>query len=189
MSTGQGKNGGAVGTGKSKVGTPSTSATGSQRVAPLTRSGGSTTIPTATGSHKSVPSTPRNALPTGAIVGIVIGVCSIFSLGILLLWLRRRRRRHRHRQVFVSPIPILSPAIETSARSAGSTCKMSYAPPRRRWSIPRMWRGMRIAHVRRVDRFQRAKEGFCASCRLAVRQLLDLDQLTTTRPSGRGTRC
>ncbi|KAJ7433307.1 hypothetical protein B0H11DRAFT_2122412 [Mycena galericulata] len=119
MSAGQGKNGGAGGIGKSKVGTPSTSATGSQRVVPLTRSGGSTAIPTASGSHKSVPSTPRNALPAGAIVGIVLGVCSILSLGILLLvWLRRRRNRRR--KSFTSLISIPSPASVTPYPSNGN---------------------------------------------------------------------
>ncbi|KAJ7469407.1 hypothetical protein B0H11DRAFT_2238462 [Mycena galericulata] len=42
-------------------------------------------------------STHRNTLPTGALIGIVIGfrICSMMLLAVFLLWLIKRRRRRR----------------------------------------------------------------------------------------------
>lgn len=52
----------------------------------------------------------RNTLPTGAIIGIVLGTCFIiFSVAILLFLLRRRRRRQQKAEITATPFPVSSP--------------------------------------------------------------------------------
>ncbi|KAJ7743235.1 hypothetical protein DFH07DRAFT_835680 [Mycena maculata] len=94
----------------SSASTPPSSSTSSS--APLTANVSS---PSNTGGT-TPPASPlalpihKHALPTGAIVGIAIGICSIIALVSLLLWTRRRRQQH----FTASPDPFFSPAEVTS---------------------------------------------------------------------------
>ncbi|KAJ7438663.1 hypothetical protein B0H11DRAFT_2254476 [Mycena galericulata] len=51
----------------------------------------STNTPAATGTQPILPAA-RSTLPTGAVIGIILGTFSILSLAILLVWLRRRHQ-------------------------------------------------------------------------------------------------
>ncbi|KAJ7142527.1 hypothetical protein C8R44DRAFT_760777 [Mycena epipterygia] len=70
--------------------------------------------PTKTELAQSVPA-HRSMLPTGAIVGIVLGVCSvILLLAILLVLLRRRRRRKQQADFAAIPFLVSSPQTVAS---------------------------------------------------------------------------
>ncbi|KAJ7029858.1 hypothetical protein C8F04DRAFT_1264580 [Mycena alexandri] len=63
---------------------------------------------------KAQGSSHRNPVPTPALIGIVLGISSMISLTIFLLWLNRRRRRksqvvheHEYANVVATPYPIL----------------------------------------------------------------------------------
>ncbi|KAJ6537408.1 hypothetical protein DFH09DRAFT_1042496 [Mycena vulgaris] len=82
--------------------------------------------PTATPTQltQADPSTPRNTLRTGAIIGIVISVCAILSLAAFLVWLKRRRRRSEHGMPVggtSTPFSLLAtaPSIDASTASPG----------------------------------------------------------------------
>ncbi|KAJ6537412.1 hypothetical protein DFH09DRAFT_1178149 [Mycena vulgaris] len=84
-------------------------------------------FPTAkpTQSTQPVPSIHRNTLRTGAIIGIVIGVCAILSLAAFLVWFKRRRRRSEHRMPVGGPtstpfsLLATAPSIDASTASPG----------------------------------------------------------------------
>jgi hypothetical protein len=59
-------------------------------------------------------------VPSGAIIGSVIGICSIISLSISLLWLKRRRRQRQesaHAALSANPFLISSSDVITSIPS------------------------------------------------------------------------
>ncbi|KAJ7927898.1 hypothetical protein B0H13DRAFT_1860935 [Mycena leptocephala] len=97
--------------------TGSPSAIGSQSITIATPSppttsnvgSGSNATPTSTSAPQLLPSTHRSRFPTGAIVGIIIGVCLIL-LAILCVWLRRRRPQPAYPTAF----PITSTDTGTS---------------------------------------------------------------------------
>lgn len=56
----------------------------------------------------------RNSFPTGAIAGIVIGICFMIALAVLILCLCRRRRQAAYN---ASPPPVTPPSADTSGPS------------------------------------------------------------------------
>ncbi|KAJ7478032.1 hypothetical protein B0H11DRAFT_2234362 [Mycena galericulata] len=73
-------------------------------------------------------STHRNTLPTGALIGIVIGICSMMPLAAFLLWLiKRRRRRELLQDTYADGVTTLYPIpfADTAAAIIPSTSNSS----------------------------------------------------------------
>ncbi|KAJ6462416.1 hypothetical protein DFH09DRAFT_1113889 [Mycena vulgaris] len=89
---------------------------------PIISSTGS--IESATPTTNLKESTRRNTLPTGALIAIVIGICSMVSLAVFLLCLKRCRRREpqeAHADVSTTPYPILFADIAAAIPSASNS--------------------------------------------------------------------
>ncbi|KAJ7110941.1 hypothetical protein C8R44DRAFT_742716 [Mycena epipterygia] len=72
----------------------------------------------------------RNTVPTEALIGIVIGICSMVSLAVFLLWLKRRRRQEpqeAYADVVTAPYPILFADIAAAIPSASNSADNSDA--------------------------------------------------------------
>ncbi|KAJ6526791.1 hypothetical protein B0H19DRAFT_545339 [Mycena capillaripes] len=85
--------------------------------------------PSATPTKDSKESMRRDTLPIGAIIGILLAICSIIALGALLFWFRRRRRRQKDSYVNIvpAPYPILVADIATAIPSNNNSADNSDA--------------------------------------------------------------
>ncbi|KAJ6525392.1 hypothetical protein B0H19DRAFT_1276188 [Mycena capillaripes] len=105
------------------------------------------------------PSTPthKNAVPMGAIVGIVVAICSIIFLGIVLIWLKRRRRQRpqdEFPETTATPYPVFFPDIASAIpNSADSSDARSISKVRRQYLTNELLAAQeKITHIQNLER-------------------------------------
>ncbi|KAF7364894.1 hypothetical protein MVEN_00359900 [Mycena venus] len=124
--------------GTSSASVRSTSTASSSSITKASSQGTSqTTTSAAPSANTSVPAlADRKTLPTGAIVGIVIPICSLVLGGVLLLVLLRRRRRRRRQNADLTtpyPVHVFSTSVSTHSYPTANRSAPSISKVRRQY--------------------------------------------------------
>jgi hypothetical protein len=109
----------------------------------------------------------RDTLPIGSIIGIVIAICSIITLGALLIWLRRHRRRHKdpYMDIAATPYPIqfagISAAIPfNNHRATEDSCARSITKVRQQFLRNELRAAQEnIIHIQNLERQASSRGG------------------------------
>ncbi|KAJ7762854.1 hypothetical protein DFH07DRAFT_939455 [Mycena maculata] len=119
------------------------------------------------------PSTHSEALPTGAIAGIVVSILALILVAAFLFWLRRRRRRHR----YGTEAPLHQPSPTFSLLSPGPDITV---PINRAFNVPESADARSAAPISATTP---PREDLADELRVMREKIADLEDLERRTPS------